>query len=52
MNMDNDWTPSSGIPFAGRKGRDLSPSIREAHLYCNFTRSYINCLLAELAEQA
>lgn len=30
---------------------DVSPTLKEAHLYCNLTRSYINYLLAELAEQ-
>lgn len=29
---------------------DVSPTLKEAHLYCNLTRSYINYLLAELAE--
>jgi hypothetical protein len=28
----------------------MSPSLKEADLYCNLTRSYINYLLAEIAD--
>lgn len=39
-----------GVRHGTQLASDVSPSIREAHLYCNLTRSYINYLLAELAE--
>lgn len=38
-----------GVRHGTELAADVSPSIREAHLYCNLTRSYINYLLAELA---
>lgn len=41
-----------GVRHGTELAADVSPSIREAHLYCNLTRSYINYLLAELAWQA
>ena len=41
-----------GVRHGTQLAADVSPSIREAHLYCNLTRSYINYLLAELAEQS
>ena len=40
-----------GVRHGTQLAADVSPSLREAHLYCNLTRSYINYLLAELAEQ-
>lgn len=40
-----------GVRHGTELAADVSPSIREAHLYCNLTRSYINYLLAELAWQ-
>ncbi|WP_189486221.1 hypothetical protein [Asticcacaulis endophyticus] len=39
-----------GVRHGTRLAADVSPSMKEAHLYCNLTRSYINYLLAELAE--
>lgn len=43
-------SPSGGGVRHGTDLRaDVSPSLREAHLYCNLTKSYINYLLAELA---
>ncbi len=41
-----------GVRHGTQLAANVSPSIREAHLYCNLTRSYINYLLAELAEQS
>jgi len=41
-----------GVRHGTRLAADVSPTLKEAHLYCNLTRSYINYLLAELAEQA
>lgn len=41
-----------GVRHGTQLAADVSPSLREAHLYCNLTRSYINYLLAELAEQS
>lgn len=40
-----------GVRHGTQLAADVSPTLREAHLYCNLTRSYINYLLAELAEQ-
>lgn len=39
-----------GVRHGTQLAADVSPTLREAHLYCNLTRSYINYLLAELAE--
>lgn len=41
-----------GVRHGTQLAADVSPSIREAHLYCNLTRSYINYLLAERVEQS
>lgn len=41
-----------GVRHGTQLAANVSPSVREAHLYCNLTRSYINYLLAELAEQS
>lgn len=41
-----------GVRHGTQLAADVSPSLREAHLYCNLTRSYISYLLAELAEQS
>ena len=41
-----------GVRHGTKLATDVSPSLREAHLYCNLTRSYINYLLAELAGQS
>lgn len=41
-----------GIRHGTQLAADISPTLREAQLYCNLTRSYINFLLAELAEQS
>lgn len=38
-----------GVRHGTQLAADVSPTTREAHLYCNLTRSYINYLLAELA---
>ena len=38
-----------GVRHGTQLAAGVSPSQREAHLYCNLTRSYINYLLAELA---
>lgn len=38
-----------GVRHGTQLAADVSPSVSEAHLYCNLTRSYINYLLAELA---
>lgn len=40
-----------GVRHGTQLAADVSPTLREAHLYCNLTRSYINYLLAELAEE-
>lgn len=40
-----------GVRHGTQLAANVSPSLREAHLYCNLTRSYINYLLAELAAQ-
>lgn len=40
-----------GVRHGTQLAADVSPTLREAHLYCNLTRSHINYLLAELAEQ-
>jgi len=40
-----------GVRHGTQLAADVSPTLKEAHLYCNLTRSYINYLLAELAEQ-
>ncbi len=39
-----------GVRHGTKLSDDVSPTMREAHLYCNLTRSYINYLLAELAQ--
>ncbi|TCV69334.1 hypothetical protein [Neorhizobium sp. S3-V5DH] len=39
-----------GVRHGTQLAAGISPSIKEAHLYCNLTRSYINYLLAELAD--
>lgn len=39
-----------GVRHGTQLAAGVSPSIKEAHLYCNLTRSYINYLLAELAD--
>jgi hypothetical protein len=41
-----------GVRHGTRLAFDVSPTLKEAHLYCNLTRSYINYLLAELADQS
>jgi hypothetical protein len=41
-----------GVRHGTKLAAGVSPTLREAHLYCNLTRSYINYLLAELAEQS
>lgn len=41
-----------GVRHGTQLAADVSPTLREAHLYCNLTRSYINYLLAELAGAA
>ncbi len=38
-----------GVRHGTQLAADVSPTLNEAHLYCNLTRSYINYLLAELA---
>lgn len=38
-----------GVRHGTQLAADVSPSLREAHLYCNLTRNYINYLFAELA---
>jgi hypothetical protein len=44
-------SPSGGgVRHGTQLSADVSPSLKEAHLYCNLTRSYINYLLAEIAE--
>lgn len=44
-------SPSGGgVRHGTQLAADVSPSLREAHLYCNLTRSYINYLLAEVSE--
>jgi hypothetical protein len=43
-------SPSGGgVRHGTQLAADVSPSLTEAHLYCNLTRSYINYLLAEIA---
>ena len=39
-----------GVRHGTQLSADMSPSLKEAHLYCNLTRSYINYLLAEIAD--
>lgn len=39
-----------GVRHGTQLSVGISPSMKEAHLYCNLTRSYINYLLAELAD--
>ncbi|MBY5774920.1 hypothetical protein HFN63_33465 [Rhizobium leguminosarum] len=39
-----------GVRHGTQLAAGVSPTLKEAHLYCNLTRSYINYLLAELAE--
>lgn len=39
-----------GVRHGTTLSDDVSPTLKEAHLYCNLTRSYINYLLAEVAE--
>jgi hypothetical protein len=39
-----------GVRHGTQLAADVSPSLKEAHLYCNLTRSYINYLLAEAAD--
>jgi hypothetical protein len=41
-----------GVRHGTQLAAGVSPTLKEAHLYCNLTRSYINYLLAELAEQS
>lgn len=41
-----------GVRHGTQLAANVSPSVSEAHLYCNLTRSYINYLLAELADQS
>jgi hypothetical protein len=44
-------SPSGGgVRHGSQLAADVSPTLKEAHLYCNLTRSYINYLLAEVAE--
>lgn len=44
-------SPSGGGVRHGTKlAADVSPTLKEAHLYCNLTRSYIGYLLAEIAD--
>jgi hypothetical protein len=44
-------SPSGGgVRHGTQIATDVSPSLKEAHLYCNLTRSYINYLLAEVAD--
>ena len=44
-------SPSGGgVRHGTQLAAGVSPSLAQAHLYCNLTRSYINYLLAELAE--
>jgi len=44
-------SPSGGGVRDGTQlAADVSPTLKEAHLYCNLTRSYINYLLAEVAD--
>jgi len=37
-----------GVRHGTELAADVSPTLAEAHLYCNLTRSYINYLLAEI----
>lgn len=39
-----------GVRHGTQLATNITPTIREAYLYCNLTRSYISYLLAELAE--
>ncbi|WP_420606537.1 hypothetical protein [Novosphingopyxis sp.] len=39
-----------GVRHGTQLAADVSPTLKEAHLYCNLTRSYINYLLAEAAD--
>lgn len=39
-----------GVRHGTQMAVDVSPTLKEAHLYCNLTRSYINYLLAEAAD--
>ncbi|WP_377806574.1 hypothetical protein [Azospirillum sp. A29] len=41
-----------GVRHGTQLAAGISPTLKEAHLYCNLTRSYINYLLAELPEPA
>ncbi len=44
-------SPSGGgVRHGTRLSADVSPTLKEAYLYCNLTRSYIGYLLAEIAE--
>lgn len=44
-------SPSGGgVRHGTQLAADVSPTLKEAHLYCNLTRSYIGYLLAEIAE--
>lgn len=43
-------SPSGGgVRHGTQLAADMTPSLAQAHLYCNLTKSYINYLLAELA---
>jgi hypothetical protein len=39
-----------GVRHGTQLAVGMSPSMKEAHLYCNLTRSFINYLLAELSD--
>jgi hypothetical protein len=44
-------SPSGGdVRHGTQLAADVSPTLKEAHLYCNLTRSYIGYLLAEIAD--
>lgn len=44
-------SPSGGgVRHGTQLAADASPTLKEAHLYCNLTRSYIGYLLAEIAD--
>lgn len=40
-----------GVRHGTRLADNVSPTLKEAHLYCNLTRSFINYLLAELPSE-
>lgn len=39
-----------GVRHGTQLAAEVTPTLAQAHLYCNLTKSYINYLLAELAE--